>query len=168
MSDKSLFEFDEKQLKEAIKTLEGLGPTIGQKAWKATIRKQINNVKNSMSQKITALAKNPTPNLSESFKIKVNAKREPYFWKSSVAVDTSKTREQVQAGPTKSAYYYRMVEYGHRLFVGGKDTGRSVPPMGYIEKTKNELGPGIFKELAEGAKIQAEKEIRKINKKRLK
>ncbi len=119
------FVIDDKEWAEVIAMARRMAPEIGQKAVSKVIANGTNSILDSMKSYIGANAKSPTGNLARNLKPKRKKKYEPLFWHSSIAVNMGTER-------VDGAYYWQMVEDGHRVFTRKKvDTGKKVQPMKY-------------------------------------
>jgi len=90
--------------------------------------------------------------------VKATRKYEPWLWKQSVTVNVGKKRDD-------GAFYWRMVEYGHRIYgIDGKPTGRSVPPMGYAVAGLKNVQSQIVNNLGSRAREELHKRWKRLPK----
>lgn len=150
------FVLDEKEWAKFLALAKELPAEIGQKAFRQSIHEGLNKVRGSMEGTIDAKTENPTGNLRASLRKKINKKYEPNFWHGSVAVKVGKKRAD-------GAYYWHMVEYGHRIVGPTKrDTGMRVPAMrfaiGAFEANKDR----IKSDFAIRARQRLERAVKKL------
>lgn len=111
------FAIDQNEWKEFIKMANDLPAKVGQQAFSVAVNDGVDKILTSMRSIISNSAENETGLLSKSLNRRRKRKYEPMFWHGSVAISVGKKRGD-------GAYYWHMVEYGHRIVTASRrDTG---------------------------------------------
>jgi len=151
---------DERQWQEFIRQARQLAPEIGQRAFNATLNKGAETLLGSIRKELENRAADPTGRLSAALVKTSRRKYQPMFWLSGVGVNTGRKRDD-----TDGAYYWHMIEYGHRVVGPTKrDTGRRVAGLGFTLAAFHREADGIAREMTGRAKEELVKRWKRMPK----
>lgn len=163
------FTYNTEQWNKFFETCKKLAPEVGQNAFNAAIRsgaKKIEarvkaniNTMSSTMQGDTVYHRKRTGRLIKSIKIKHVRKYNPYFWKAFIYSDPGKTRNDPEG-----AFYAHFVEFGHRLFMNGKDTGRMIPPRPFLKRGLEQSEGEVIAMFSQEASAALEKAWKRLPK----
>lgn len=151
---------DKKELAEIINTLNEIGAEVGQKAFASAMNKASKDIKAALITEMDATVQEPTGRLARALRVRSVSKYRPIFWKNTIGFKTGKSRKDLSG-----AYYAHMVEYGHRIFTGGrgkrKSTGRIFKGTGFILRAANASANSVASTFKSAVKTKIEQIWRK-------
>jgi hypothetical protein len=161
---KAVFDFDERSFREFQKAAMDLAPEVGRNAWRAAIDKGVRDLIEEMRSTLKTQTKDSSGRLGKALHKKIDKKREPWFWKGSVAVRMGNDRKD-----PRGAFYWHMAEYGHAEYdFNGKPTGGRVPGIGFVDKAMRAKSQIILNQMVRDAKRALENRWKRIPKGRVK
>ena len=171
------FEIDPKAWEEVVSQLNDLTPEIGQKVFRKVLKAENERMAALVKVMIRQRIKNPeesTGRLVESVFVRTVRSYEPRVFKSAVTMKIGNKRGE-------GAYYWYMVEGGHRIVVRRRsqetksvlgyvvkkslfDTGRETRPMRFAYDAFRSISPEVPERIGAGVNAEIERIFRRKRK----